>query len=80
MLLYTVTSTFLYFQQAEIVGASFEDRAARTVFFASVDLAVNTLTVLTQIFLTGRIVRPTCVPPNRSHNRAVTNPSSMGSR
>jgi AAA family ATP:ADP antiporter len=57
MLLYTVTATFLYFQQAEIVGASFEDRAARTVFFARVDLAVNTLTILTQIFLTGRIVR-----------------------
>jgi len=57
MLLYTITATFLYFQQAEIVTASFTDRALRTVFFARVDLAVNSLTVLTQIFLTGRIVR-----------------------
>ena len=57
MLLYTMTATFLYFQQAEIVGASFADRVARTVFFARIDLAVNTLTVITQIFLTGRIVR-----------------------
>jgi AAA family ATP:ADP antiporter len=57
MLLYTMTATFLYFQQAEIVEASFADRTARTVFFARIDLAVNTLTVITQIFLTGRIVR-----------------------
>jgi AAA family ATP:ADP antiporter len=36
---------------------SFADRAARTVFFARIDLAVNILTVITQVFLTGRIVR-----------------------
>ena len=57
MLLYTITSTFLYFQQAEIVDASLADRGARTVFFARIDLAVNSLTALIQIFLTGRIVR-----------------------
>jgi AAA family ATP:ADP antiporter len=57
MLLYTITATILYFQQAEIVEASFSDRAARTVFFARIDLAVNILTALTQIFFTGRIVR-----------------------
>lgn len=57
MLLYTITSTFLYFQQAEIVDASLADRGARTVFFARIDLAVNTLTALIQVFLTGRIVR-----------------------
>jgi AAA family ATP:ADP antiporter len=57
MLLYTVTATFLYFQQADIVAVSFADRAARTVFFARIDLAVNALTVIIQLFLTGRIVR-----------------------
>jgi AAA family ATP:ADP antiporter len=57
MLLYTVTATILYFQQAEIVEVSFADRAARTVFFARIDLAVNILTALTQVFFTGRIVR-----------------------
>jgi AAA family ATP:ADP antiporter len=57
MLLYTVTATFLYFQQADIVAVSFADRAARTVFFARIDLAVNALTIITQLFLTGRIVR-----------------------
>jgi ATP:ADP antiporter, AAA family len=57
MLFYTVTSTFLYFEQAEVVADVFADRAARTVFFARLDLAVNILTIITQIFLTGRIVR-----------------------
>ena len=57
MLLYTITATFLYFQQAEIVEVSFTDRAARTVFFARIDVVVNSLTALIQIFFSGRIVR-----------------------
>jgi len=57
MLLYTITATFLYFQQAEIVETGFADRAARTVFFARIDVAVNSLTALIQIFFAGRIVR-----------------------
>jgi len=56
-LLYTITATFLYFQQAEIVEVSFADRAARTVFFARIDAVVNSLTALIQIFFSGRIVR-----------------------
>ncbi len=57
MLLYTITATFLYFQQAEIVERVFEGRAARTGFFARIDLLVNVLTVGTQVFLTGRIIK-----------------------
>jgi AAA family ATP:ADP antiporter len=57
MLLYTITATFLYFLQAEIIEVSFDGRTARTIFFARIDLAVNSLTALTQIFFTGRIVR-----------------------
>jgi AAA family ATP:ADP antiporter len=57
MLLFTVTATFLYFQQAEMVAAAYQDRAARTAFFARIDLAVNVLTMLIQVFLTGRLVR-----------------------
>ena len=57
MLLYTIASTFLYFQQAEIVDQHFADRAARTAFFAQIDLAVNVLAIFTQAFLTGRIVK-----------------------
>src|SRR5665213_2772981 len=37
LLLYAVTSTFLYFQQAAVVSHSFQNRAAQTAFFATVD-------------------------------------------
>lgn len=57
MLFFTVLTTFLYFQQASIVDASLTDRAARTRFFANIDLAVNVLTLATQTFATGRAVK-----------------------
>lgn len=57
MLLYSITSTLLYFQQAGIARSAFVDRAARTAFFAEVDLVVNILTILIQIFLTGRLLK-----------------------
>ena len=56
MLLFTTLSTFLYFEQAHIVAQSFTDSAARTRFFALLDLAVNMLTVLTQILVTSRVL------------------------
>ena len=56
MLLFAITSTFLYFQQASIVSRSFTDRGAQTAFFASVDLAVNVLTLVVQLLFTGRII------------------------
>ncbi|MFW2374737.1 MAG: NTP/NDP exchange transporter [Gammaproteobacteria bacterium] len=57
ILLYTTLSTFLYFQQASIIQDSFSDSAERTSVFAMIDLAVNSLTILIQVFLTGRLVR-----------------------
>ena len=57
ILLFTITSTFLYFQQAEIAAQSFADRGARTAFFASIDLWVNVLTLAAQLFLTHRLLR-----------------------
>ena len=57
ILLFTITSTFLYFQQAEIARQSFADRGARTAFFASIDLWVNVLTLGAQLFLTHRLLR-----------------------
>lgn len=57
MLLYTITSTLVYFQQAEITAQQFHDRAARTAFFAQLDLSVNVLTIVVQIFLTGRLLK-----------------------
>jgi AAA family ATP:ADP antiporter len=56
ILFYSVTSTFLYFQQATIAEANFPTRAARTAFFANIDLWVNVLTLFFQIFLTGRLM------------------------
>jgi len=57
ILLFAITSTFLYFQQAEIVRQSFTDRGARTAFFARIDLWVNVLTLGAQLFLTNRVLR-----------------------
>jgi AAA family ATP:ADP antiporter len=57
ILLFAITSTFLYFQQAAIVKEAFADRAARTAFFARVDLLVNVLTLGIQLFLTARVLR-----------------------
>ncbi|MFQ6021927.1 MAG: NTP/NDP exchange transporter [Acidiferrobacterales bacterium] len=54
--LYTTLSTFLYFEQAHLVAAAFAESAQRTTLFAFMDLTVNTLTVLGQLFLTGRVV------------------------
>lgn len=48
-------STFLYFEQARFVAAHFTDRAEQTRFFSGVDAVVQFLTLLIQIFLTGRI-------------------------
>src|SRR5438034_770202 len=57
ILLYTLTSTWTYFQQSELTKVGFAGRAARTAFFAKLDLSVNTLTLLLQIFLTGRLMK-----------------------
>jgi AAA family ATP:ADP antiporter len=57
MLLFTLLTTFLYFQQATIVDAAIVDRTERTRFFANIDLAVNVLTLATQTFATGRAVK-----------------------
>lgn len=57
MLLFTVLTTFLYFQQAALVDAAIADRAARTRFFANIDVIVNLLTLVTQTVATGWCIR-----------------------
>ncbi len=57
MLLFTIGSTFLYNIQAEIVSRTFSDTTQQTSVFARIDLAVNTLTLVTQLFLTGRLMK-----------------------
>jgi len=56
ILIYTTLATFLYFGQAHIIKATFASTAERTQWFAVIDLAVNALTILTQLFITSRLV------------------------
>jgi AAA family ATP:ADP antiporter len=56
LLLYSVTSTFVYSQQAAIVAHDLTDRAAQTVFFSNINFGVNTVALVLQLFFTGRIV------------------------
>jgi AAA family ATP:ADP antiporter len=57
LILYTIGSTFLYFEQADIVGRYYTNANSRTEILAKLELAAQTLTVITQIFFTGRIIR-----------------------
>lgn len=57
ILLMTFASTILYFVQGHLVGEAITDRALRRAFLARVDLAVNCVTILTQIFLTASVLR-----------------------
>ena len=53
---YTTVSTVLYVEQADVVGRTFADPGERTAFFATIDLAVNGLALLTQTVITRRLV------------------------
>jgi AAA family ATP:ADP antiporter len=48
-------STFLYFEQLRLVEAAIVDAEARTRFFARIDWIVQSLTIVSQLFLTGWI-------------------------
>src|SRR5262245_1646903 len=63
IIFYSTTSTWAYFQQSDLAGHGFADRAARTTFFANLDRSVNTLTLLGQLFLTGRLLKWVGVTP-----------------
>ena len=55
--LFTFGSTFLYYEQTAIVRESFADVTSRTEVLARIELAVQVLTVLVQMFFTGRFIR-----------------------
>jgi AAA family ATP:ADP antiporter len=57
VMLYSVLSTLLYFEKMRIVEANVAGADARTSVFAGIELAGQTLTVLIQLFLTGRLMR-----------------------
>ncbi len=50
-------ATTLYFAQAHIVAATVHGAGAQTRIFAGIDLAVGLLTLATQIFATGHVLR-----------------------
>lgn len=63
IVLYSTISTWAYFQQSDLAGHGFVDRAARTAFLANLDRSVNTLEVLGLLFLTGPLLKSIGVGP-----------------
>jgi ATP:ADP antiporter, AAA family len=56
LLLYSVTSTFAYSLQADIVKNGIHDAAAQRAFLADINTGVNVVALVFQLFLTSRIV------------------------
>jgi ATP:ADP antiporter, AAA family len=53
--LLATANTFLYFEQLRLVSTTFADTQTRTSVFARIDWVVQSITILAQLFLTGRI-------------------------
>ncbi len=56
ILLYAMSITLVQIQQASIIEATIDDPNQRTRLFSSIDLAVNVLALLFQLFLTSRLI------------------------
>ncbi|MGB8691899.1 MAG: Npt1/Npt2 family nucleotide transporter [Steroidobacteraceae bacterium] len=56
LLLMTWISTIVYIQLGDLITKAFASREARTQAYAMIDLAVNSLAVLIQLFGTGRLI------------------------
>jgi ATP:ADP antiporter, AAA family len=56
-LFYVFGSTVLYFAQSDLVGHLYTNLTARTAILARLELIAQVLTIVTQIFFTGRIIR-----------------------
>lgn len=57
ILLFTTISTFLYFQQGHIISENISSPEARTTYFGTRDLLVNSSTLILQFFLTEKVIR-----------------------
>ena len=57
VILLTSVSTFLYFEQARVVKATFPDKVQQTQVFSAIDATVQGLTIFIQLFVTGQIAR-----------------------
>ena len=52
---YTMTSTLLYVEMMRMVPGEYPDSAQRTRLFAGIDLVVNLITLMIQLFVTARV-------------------------
>ena len=57
LLLMTWVSTIVYFQLGDLITRAFASADERTSAYASIELAVNSLAVVLQLFGTGRLIR-----------------------
>ena len=56
VLLANLVSTLFYLEQSRIVGETLTNRTARVLLFSRIDLAVNVLTLLAQMFVTAHVL------------------------
>jgi AAA family ATP:ADP antiporter len=56
VILSTVLSTFLYFQQLHIISGAISDSSERIALFALIDLVVNSVTILGQVLVVSRVI------------------------
>ncbi|TWI01014.1 AAA family ATP:ADP antiporter [Luteimonas cucumeris] len=57
VLLLASVTTFLYFEQARLVELNFPDKADQTRVFGTIDAIVQSLAILSQLFITGRLAQ-----------------------
>lgn len=57
IILLSSTTTFLYLEQARIVELNFHSKEERTVAFANINLVVQILSLIGQLFLTGAVAK-----------------------
>src|SRR5262249_40857860 len=55
VMLLTWASTFVYLQQQELVAANIPDRDRQTQLFGTIDFTVQSLSLVTQLFLFSRL-------------------------
>ncbi|PKM27711.1 MAG: MFS transporter [Gammaproteobacteria bacterium HGW-Gammaproteobacteria-13] len=57
VILLATASTFLYFEQARLVAETFTERNEQIRVFGMIDFSVQALSLLAQLFITGRIAQ-----------------------
>jgi AAA family ATP:ADP antiporter len=56
LLLMTWISTIVYFQLGDLITRAFPDHNARTAAYSAIDLSVNSIAVIIQLFGSGRLI------------------------